>query len=70
MMAWPHLLHGCDASGGKSPGMNVFASQPGQVTIFNGRSLMLIETNLSRPSNSTSGEKFDKPPETAILSSN
>jgi hypothetical protein len=40
MMAWPHFLHGSEASGGKSPGMNVFASQPGHVTIFKGLSLM------------------------------
>jgi hypothetical protein len=40
MMAWPHFLQGSEASGGKSPGMNVFVSHPGQVTIFKGLSLM------------------------------
>jgi hypothetical protein len=40
MIAWPHLLHGTVANGAKSPGMKVLVSQPGQVTIFNGLSLM------------------------------
>ena len=43
IIAWPHFLHGSEPSGGRSPGINVLASQPGQVTIFNGRfpSLMM-----------------------------
>jgi hypothetical protein len=40
MIAWPHFLQGSEANGGKSPGMNVFVSHPGQVTIFKGLSLM------------------------------
>jgi hypothetical protein len=36
MMAWPHFLQGSLAKGAKSPGMKVFASHPGHVTIFNG----------------------------------
>src|SRR3974390_3388830 len=40
MMGAPHRLHGSVANGGKSPGMNTLASQPGQVTILSGLSLM------------------------------
>jgi hypothetical protein len=42
MIAWPHLLHGTEASGGKSPGINTLDSHPLHVTIFNGLSLALI----------------------------
>src|SRR4051812_43421941 len=42
MMAWPHLLHGTDARGGRSPGMKTLCSHPLHVTIFNGLSLALI----------------------------
>jgi hypothetical protein len=42
MMGWPHRLHGSVERGGKSPGMNTFASHPGQVTIFNGLSLIAL----------------------------
>jgi hypothetical protein len=42
MMAWPHFLHGSEASGARSPGIKVFASQPGHVTIFKGRFTSLI----------------------------
>jgi hypothetical protein len=41
MIGWPHLLQGTVASGARSPGMNVLVSHPGQVTIFNGLSLMM-----------------------------
>jgi len=34
MMGCPQRLQGSVESGGKSPGMKTFASQPGQVTIF------------------------------------
>jgi hypothetical protein len=53
MIACPHLVHGTDANGGKSPGINTLASQPGQVTIFSGFSLSLMALQLplfrSRP---------------------
>src|SRR5215472_11428949 len=42
MIACPHLVQGTEASGGKSPGINTLASQPGQVTIFSGFSLSLM----------------------------
>ena len=56
MMACPHFLHGSVASGGRSPGMNTFASHPGHVTMRNGVSLML-EFNLPLPARRTSLEK-------------
>jgi hypothetical protein len=36
MIAVPHFLQASVANGGKSPGMKVLASHPGQVTIFKG----------------------------------
>jgi hypothetical protein len=42
MIAWPHLEHGTEASGGRSPGMKTLASHPPHVTIFKGFSLALI----------------------------
>jgi hypothetical protein len=47
MMAWPQRLQGSVDKGGRSPGMNTFASHPGQVTIFKGLSLALIRWMLT-----------------------
>jgi hypothetical protein len=33
MMGCPHLLHGSVANGGKSPGINTFASHPGLLQV-------------------------------------
>jgi hypothetical protein len=55
MIEWPHFLQDSVASGGKSPGMNVLASQPGQVTILRGLlgSLIVSKKNLSPTFNQT-----------------
>jgi hypothetical protein len=42
IIACPHLLHGTEASGGRSPGMKTLDSHPLQVTIFSGLSLELM----------------------------
>jgi hypothetical protein len=42
MIEWPHFLQDSVASGGRSPGMKVLASHPGQVTIFNGLLVSLM----------------------------
>jgi len=40
MIGCPQRRQGSVDNGGKSPGMKTLASQPGQVTIFNGLSLI------------------------------
>src|SRR5262249_27257408 len=40
MIGCPQRRHGSVERGGKSPGMKTLASHPGQVTIFNGLSLI------------------------------
>jgi hypothetical protein len=53
MIAVPHFLHGSEASGGKSPGMKTFASQPGHVTIFRVSLMYYCGVNLALRTNPT-----------------